>query len=63
MTTIFIQLASLRETERERAHVCVQLGEGQRERVTEDPKLQSGLHTDSRELNAGLELTNHELMT
>ena len=43
--------------ERERA----QAGEGQRERGRE--KIPSRLHAVSREPNAGLDLTNHEIVT
>ena len=44
-----------RERERERARMW----EGQRE----GDRIQSGLCGDSRESNAGPELTNHEIMT
>ena len=48
-----------RERERERASKS---GEGQRE--TEDPKwIGSGLCTDSRVSDVGLELRNHEIVT
>ena len=51
-----VYLLILEREERERA----QAGEGQRERETEDPKW---VYADSREPDAGLELTNREIMT
>ena len=46
----------------ERARQRVQVRERQRERETEDMK-RTLLGTDSREHDAGLELTNHEIMS
>ena len=53
MIWIFLHLFLYFEKERERARA----GEGQRERIS------SRLHTVSLEPDAGLELTNHEVMT
>ena len=48
--------------EREKDSTCAPVGEGQKERGTEDPK-GCGLCTDSREPEAGLELTTCEIMS
>ena len=50
-----------RETERDRDRERIRVGEGQRER--DGQRIQGGLHVDSREPNAGLRLTNREVIT
>ena len=51
-----------RETERERERTCTYLSGGKAERGRQ--RIQSGLHADSREADAGLELfTSLTLMT
>ena len=48
------------ERERERENVGVHVGRG---RDRGEQRIQSGLCADSRESDAGLELTSHEIMT
>ena len=50
----------MRERDREREKDKERAGEGQREREKEIP---SRLHTVSTELDFGLDLTNHEIIT
>ena len=49
--------------ERERDRDRVQVGEGQRKRETQHLKQVPGSELPAQEPGAGLELTNHEIMT